>query len=497
MFISSGIISPWLLILFPFVMLIIITLLNYFKRNKSANFMVLITPVIVSLLVINYYPALLKGRELIFNVFKFNSSFEMTFKVDAVGFLFAIISASLWIFTIIYSMGYMKDFSNKRRYYFFLILSLAMAMGIAFSNNLLTFYTFYELLTLVTYPLVIHLQTSEAMRAGKKYLVYSLGGAALILTGIIFMVSLSGGTSNFTAGGSIVKDLVSSNLTSFNIVLFLFLAGFSVKAAVMPFHSWLPTAMVAPTPISALFHAVAVVNSGVFGVLRVVYFIFGQDIVSILWSGNLFLILVLITIVLASIIALFQDNLKKRLAYSTISQLGYISLGILLLNKVGAAGGILHIFNHALIKITLFFCAGIIYIVTGKKNISQMAGLGKKMPLTMGAFAIATLGMVGIPPSVGFNSKWFLLSGSFDNNSILIMGLLLLSALLNAAYFFPIVITAFFKEPVADFVEHDGYGEAPLSMLVPVIILALGTIIFGVWYDFPQSIVRLALKNIF
>lgn len=494
MSIFAKVVSPGLIILFPVLMLLLQLLLR--KVNKVREAIALITPVLTTLFVLSYYPLISKGDVLTKTIFKMGDVLNIYLRVDATSFLFAIVSATLWIFTIIYSFGYMAEYEKKQRYYAYLTLSLGVTMGVAFSGNLLTFYMFYEFLTLATYPLVIHVETDEAMSAGKQYLIYSLSGGALILLGIMIISFLNGGAVlNFVPGGLISDGILVGG--SLEIALLVFLAGFSVKAAVMPLHRWLPIAMIAPTPISALFHAVAVVNSGVFGIIRIVYFVFGPEIVISLWTGKLFLVLILITIVLASIIACFKDNLKRRLAYSTISQLGYISLGAFLLNLEGLSGGMLHLFNHALIKIILFFCAGIIYIVTHKKKISEMVGIGKKMPWTMGAFAIASLGMVGIPPSVGFNSKWYLMSGSFNQGSLLIMGLLILSAMLNAVYFFPIVVSAFFKEPKIDFEEHQGFFEAPVSMLAPTVILAFATIGFGIWYYFPSSIVKMAVQNIF
>ena len=492
--IFTGSLSPWLTVLLPLLVLGIKLMPD---KKKAPNIILLSISTLTILTIITYYPEVSSGMVIKSTVLKFTRFFSFYLKVDSAGFLFAIISSVLWLFTIIYSFGYMKDYENKTRYYVFLLLCLGITMGIAFSGNLLTYYTFYEMLTLATFPLVIHTQSKEAMKAGKKYLIYSLSGAALILMSIMFMSFLTnGGGLDFVPGGIIDGNTPISG-KSLEIILFLFLAGFSVKSAVMPLHRWLPDAMVAPTPVSALFHAVAVVNSGVFGILRIVYYIMGKNVVFSTLVARIFLVLVLFTIIMASIIAFFQDNLKRRLAYSTISQLGYITLGILLLNPDGLRGGIYHIFNHALLKITLFFCAGIIYIVTHKKKISEMKGLGRKMPWTMGAFAIATLGMVGIPPSVGFNSKWFLLTGSLENGSIIIMGVLILSALLNAGYFFPIVIRAFISETSNQFITHKDKYEAPLTMLIPTIILSLLTIFIGIWYGLPDSIFDVIVSSIF
>jgi len=398
---------------------------------------------------------------------------EIKFRVDPLAALFGGTAAILWFFSVLYSTGYMAHEHNRRRYFIFYLLSLGMTMGIALSANLLTLYIFYEFLTIFTYPLVIHEGNAEAKKAGIKYIIYSFFGAGLILIGLIITYG-NLGTLEFVRGG--IVDLSTGSLLLWQITFICFIIGFGVKAAVMPLHAWLPSAMAAPTPVSALLHAVAVVKSGVFGILRSMYSIFGITALIGLKMGYFVAALVSITILVASIIAMQQDVLKRRLAYSTISQLGYITLGAGLFNAIGLTGGLLHIINHALLKITLFFCAGAVITVTGKKKISELNGLGKRMPLTMIAFTIASIGMIGIPPVNGFISKWYLIQGSLESGAWIFIVVLIGSALLNAAYFLPIVISAFFKK--GDFSPVEG-PEAPLSMLLPILILVAGCLVVG------------------
>ena len=398
---------------------------------------------------------------------------EIKLRVDPLAALFGGTAAILWSFAVIYSTGYMAHEHNRRRYFIFYLLSLGMTMGIALSANLLTLYIFYEFLTIFTYPLVVHEGNEEAKKAGIKYIIYSFFGAGLILIGLIITYG-NLGTLEFARGG--IVDLSTGSLLMWQATFICFILGFGVKAAVMPLHSWLPSAMAAPTPVSALLHAVAVVKSGVFGILRSMYSIFGITALVGLQMGYFVAALVSVTILVASIIAMQQDVLKKRLAYSTISQLGYITLGAGLMSTIGLAGGLLHIINHALLKITLFFCAGAIITVTGKKKISELNGLGKRMPLTMIAFTLAAIGMIGIPPVNGFISKWYLIQGSLENGAWFFVVILIGSALLNAAYFLPIIIGAFFKE--GDFTPVKG-AEAPLSMLIPILILIAGCLVVG------------------
>ncbi len=457
------------------------------RSDKARNPLAVIITLITAAMVIMLLLEVLKGNTPYVSLFSIIPGLELAFRVDPFSALFSTLAAVLWIFAVIYSIGYMAHEHKRRRYFIFYLLSLGATMGIAFSANLMTLYFFYEFLTLFTYPLVIHEGNDEAQTAGIRYLIYSFIGAAFILGGLVMTYS-NAGSVDFVSGG--VVSIVPEAATLWQIIFLCFIVGFGVKAAIMPLHSWLPSAMAAPTPVSALLHAVAVVKSGVFGILRVMYSIYGTESLRTLDLGLFIIILVSITILAASIIALRQDVLKKRLAYSTISQLSYITLGAGLLTYLGLTGSLLHLLNHALLKITLFFCAGAIITVTGKKRISDLKGVGKRMPLTMLAFTIGAVGMVGILPVNGFISKWHLVTGSLDAGYYVVIAVLVTSALLNAAYFFPVIINAFFRE--GDFERVKG-PEAPISMLMPIILLAVVCIVFGIslnlYLPFIESVV--------
>ncbi len=365
----------------------------------------------------------------------------LAFRADGPGLIFAVLAAGLWVPSTVYAGSYISHHPHKvQRFFCFFTLSLAATMGIALAANLFTLYVFYEMLTFVTWPLVMHNQTDSSRAAGAKYLVYSLAGAALVLAAMVVMWWTSG-TLDFAVGGSLAGD---TPLAAVGLLVLLLTAGFGIKAAVMPLHGWLPSAMAAPTPVSALLHAVAVVNAGCFGLLRGMYFVVGPEALSQTNLSRLLLVVAFVTILVGSVFALRQDQLKRRLAYSTVSQLGYITLGIFSGSPILLFGSLLHFVHHGLMKITLFFCAGAVITHGGVDKVSQMMGIGRKMPLTMGAFALASLGMVGIIPINGFQSKWYLLQGSLAAGHPEIIAVLLLSALLNAMYFFPIIGAAFF-----------------------------------------------------
>ncbi len=464
---------PLFLIIFPFFGALLSSMIPEGKDRIRNPFVVLISLVsAVATVVVLYYFYHFGSWELL--IHRIAPGLEIKLRTEPFAALFAGVAGILWFFSVLYSSGYMAHEHNRRRYYIFYLLSLSMTMGIAFSANLLTLYLFYEFLTIFTYPLVIHEGNKEARAAGIKYLIYSFLGAGLILAGLILTYG-NIGTLEFTQGG--IVDLSTGTLRMWQVAFLCFILGFGVKAAIMPLHAWLPSAMAAPTPVSALLHAVAVVKSGIFGIVRVMYSVFGITALVGLQLGFFVAGLVSITILTASIIAMQQDVLKRRLAYSTISQLGYITLGAGLFNMIGLTGGLLHIINHAILKITLFFCAGAIITVTGKKKISELNGLGKQMPLTMIAFTIAAIGMIGIPPINGFISKWYLIQGSLEAGAPIFVAVLIGSALLNAAYFLPIVIAAFFKD--GQFKKEKGL-EAPLSMLIPILVLVIGCLVVGI-----------------
>ncbi|WP_132058471.1 cation:proton antiporter [Halorussus amylolyticus] len=389
-------------------------------------------------------PGVLDGHTYVTDFGTFVPEVSFALRADALGILFALLASTLWVVTSLYSIGYMRglDEHDQTRYFAAFAGSVASAIGVAFAHNLVVLYVFYELLTVATYPLVAHDETDEARAAGRKYLAYTFGGGVAVLAGIL-LVFLSTGTTDFTAGG--ISALANADPAIARGAFGLLVAGFGVKAALMPMHSWLPDAMVAPTPVSGLLHAVAVVKSGVFGIARVVLDVFGPDLVGDLGMGLPLAAVAAFTLVVSSIIALRQDNLKRRLAFSTVSQLSYIVLGLAILHPFALIGGLLHIPAHAFMKLTLFFCAGAIHVETHTDDISDMAGIGKRMPLTMGAFAVAAAGMAGIPIVAGFVSKYFLLIGTVSAGQVVFTGALLLSGVLNIAYFWPIVYAAFFE----------------------------------------------------
>ncbi|MEW5784349.1 MAG: monovalent cation/H+ antiporter subunit D family protein [Bacillota bacterium] len=473
-------------IVFPFAGSLLLSLIPE-RSDKTRNPFAVLIAAVTALIVVLLLKEVLAGRMPYVSLVTMVPGLEIAFRLDPLAALFSTLAAVLWIFAVIYSTGYMAHEHNRRRYFIFFILSLGATMGIAFSANLFTLYLFYEFLTIFTYPLVIHEGNEEAQAAGVRYIIYSFVGAAFILAALVITYSTAG-LLDFIPGG--VVRVASDTAMLWQIVFLCFIMGFGVKAAIMPLHSWLPSAMAAPTPVSALLHAVAVVKSGVFGILRVMYSIYGTESLRSLDLGLFILVLVSITIIAGSIVALRQDVLKRRLAYSTISQLSYITLGAGLLSYMGLTGSLLHMINHALLKITLFFCAGAIITVTGKRRISELAGLGKRMPLTMLAFTVGSIGMVGILPVNGFISKWRLVMGSLESGYYLVILILIGSALLNAAYFFPIIINAFFKK--GEFVSVQG-PEAPVSMLLPIVVLALVCLVFGIglnlYLPFVESVV--------
>ncbi len=432
-------------------------------------------------LVYSMYTSVMAGTIYICNPVALLPGVDFSFRVDPIGVYFAFLSSLLWIVTTIYSIGYMEALNEHARTRYFLSFAVCVAstIGIAFSGNLLTFFIFYEILTFATYPLVVHTQTKEALDAGRKYLAYLMSGGIVLLFAIITTYIMTG-TLDFADGGILAG---SAPVDTLRILFILFMIGVGVKTAIMPLHAWLPAAMVAPTPVSALLHAVAVVKAGAFGVLRVLFYVFGFDLTQEIGMGPFLAAMAAITIIIASIIALAQDNLKMRLAYSTVSQLSYIVLGAALLTPAGLLGGIAHMMHQAFMKITLFFCAGAIFALTGKKLISEMHGTAEDMPYTWAAFTIGGLGMIGIPLTCGFVTKWYLLVGSLQADAWVYIAVLLTSALLNAAYFLPPVYHAYFSpKTVARTHEHIQTTRPwiRLCLVGPPVCTAAAVIIFGI-----------------
>ncbi len=429
-------------------------------------------------------PSVLHGEVLKLELFSLLPGISVTLRADAMSMIFAFVASSLWTIAVFYSLGYMRGLKEHAQTRFNASFALAIfgAIGVAFSDNLFTMYLFYEIVSICTYPLVAHHQDEEGYNGARKYIVYLTGTAKLFLLPAIILIYVLTGSldfaSNCTTG--IFPAGVNSTLVTMLYIFCLF--GFA-KNGIMPLHHWLPGAMVAPTPVSALLHAVAVVKVGVFCTTRTMLYVFGTDLMSLLNLGIPTAWFVSFTILAASIIALSKDNLKARLAYSTVSQLSYIILGVALLTTPGIQGGLIHIVNHAFAKITLFFCAGAIFVVTQKKLVSELDGLGRAMPFTFGAFFLASLTMIGAPPAAGFITKWDLLIGALDANQIGILLVLITSTILNAAYFLPVTYRAFFAKP-ANGVVYDKIQEAPLAMLVPIVIAAAVSIIIGIYPNF-------------
>ncbi|MDP3514658.1 MAG: monovalent cation/H+ antiporter subunit D family protein [Sulfuritalea sp.] len=409
----------------------------------------------------------------------------IAFRVEPLGMLFALIASGLWIVNSIYSIGYMRgnDEKHQTRFYVCFALAIAAALAIAFAANLLTLFLFYEVLTLITYPLVTHAGTDKARSGGRTYLVILMGTSVLFLLPAIIYVWHVTGTTDFRAGGILPVGMDKGAVA---ILLALFMFGIG-KAALMPFHRWLPAAMVAPTPVSALLHAVAVVKAGVFSVVKIVVYVFGLDMLA--GVTDWLIAIAGFTIVAASVVALHADNLKRRLAYSTVSQLSYIVLAVAILAPLSVIGAVLHIAAHAFGKITLFFAAGSIYTASHKTEVSQLDGIGRRMPWTMAAFGIGALSMIGLPPAAGFVSKWYLVSGAMAQAQWFTLAVVLLSTLLNAGYFLPVVYRAFFRPLSAEAQAHP-HGEAPLPIMIALSITAAGTLALFFFPDVPLALAQ-------
>ena len=468
-------------------------------------------------LILSMTPHVLVHGPIRFEWFTLLPNIEFAFKVDALGLIFATTSSCLWILVSIYSIGYMRTLKEhaQTRYYFCFALALSGAIGTALAANLVTLFIFYEILTISTYPLVAHEESPEALAAGHKYLAYLLTSGVFLLIGILMTYNMAGQV-NFNNQGVLqpALDSASSRLT-LQVVFLFFLLGFA-KAAWMPIHAWLPTAMVAPTPVSALLHAVAVVKAGVFGITRIVCHIYGIELMHALGLGLVLAVIAAFTIIVANCYAIGQDNLKRMLAYSTINQLSFILLGVALLSPMSIKGAVLHIPFHGFMKITLFLCAGAIAAMAGKKNISDLAGLGRSMPITMSAFMIGAFGMCGAPPLAGFISKWHVALGAVESGSMLLLAVICAGSLLDVVYFFPVLRTAFFaKVPASETLANDWEQKVPVYegktkaienqqtlhyfMTVPLAITALFSILLCIWpnalgiYDLAQRVV----ENIF
>lgn len=457
-----------------------------FKNNQNRRESVSVIAAITAFLAtLQLAPGVLQGDIYKATLFTLLPGISVTFCADGLSLVFALIATFLWGAATSYNIGYMRSLNEhaQTRYYFCFAVAIFGALGVAFSGTIFTLYLFYELITIFTYPLVAHHQDEQGFAGAKKYLIYLMGTSKLFFLPAMALTYVLCGTLDMQFGdiltGMFPKEVVAESPNLVRITYILYIAGLA-KAALFPFHNWLPSAMVAPTPVSALLHAVAVVKAGVFSVSRIILSGFGVETMQTLGLGIPTAYVAAATIVGASLIAFTKDDIKARLAYSTVSQLSYIIIGVALLTPAAISGGLLHIPYHAFSKITLFFGAGAIYVATRFKNISDMNGLGRRMPWTFGAFSLAALSMIGIPPVSGFVSKWYLVNGALEAEQTLLMGALLLSTALNAGYFTPIIYRAFFLSPSNEAV-FAGFKEAPTTMVLPLCFTAAISLVLGLY----------------
>ena len=474
----------------PFAASLLIPIVGKFPNIRES--VTLISAVLLFITVLNILQKVINGEAVISPGFEVLAGLKISFSVEPLGMLFACVASTLWILNSIYSIGYMRGNNEPRQTPFYMCFGIALSstMGIAFAENLFTLFLFYEILTLSTYPLVTHKANENAIQGGRVYLLLLLATSMILLLPAIIWTYVLAGTVEFTEGGILAGK---ADPVTISILLLLFAFGIG-KAGLMPIHFWLPAAMVAPTPVSALLHAVAVVKAGVFTIVKVVMYIFGLETLQSAGTVDWFLYAAGFTVITASIVALRQDNLKKRLAYSTVSQLSYVILATAILTPISVVGATMHIAAHAVSKITLFFAAGSIYTAAHLTNISQLRGIGRRMPFTMTAFAIGAFSMIGIPPTAGFLSKWFMLSGAMSTEQWFAVAVIIGSTILNTAYFLPIIITAFMHEPIP---ESEGgpkpHGEAPLPIVIALTATAAGTILLFLIPDIPLALANMLI----
>ncbi len=412
---------------------------------------------------------------------------DFALHADALSLLFVSLAAVLWLLTTIYAIGYLEDSPHRRRFFGFFSLCVTATTGLALAGNLLTFLIFYEMLTLTTYPLVIHRGTPDSLRAGRMYLLFALTGGAILLLAVVWLQTLVGPVE-FAATG-ILSQTDPALYGSLRLIFAMLIVGFGVKAALVPLHVWLPQAMVAPAPVSALLHAVAVVKAGAFGIVRIVYDVYGAEFCGQLGVMIPLALVAAVTILYGSLRAVYQEDLKRRLAFSTISQVSYIVLGTAIAGPLATTGGIVHLVHQGVMKITLFFAAGNLAETLGVKKVDQMRGSGRRMPVTMAAFTIAALGMIGIPPTAGFVSKWYLGIGAAQADQWWVIGVLVASSVLNAIYFLPLIYAAWFASPPDAWPDERPRGrfETSPALLFPPLITAVLTLLLGVLAGLPIS----------
>ena len=412
---------------------------------------------------------------------------DLYLSADPLALLFVTLSALLWLVTTVYSIAYLEGSPHRSRFFGFFSLCVTATVGVALAGDLLTFLVFYELLTLSTYPLVVHRGNEKALRAGRIYLVYTFFGGALLLAGTVWTYVIAG-TLDFTAQG-FLEASAAGHEASLTAIFVLLIAGLGVKAALVPLHGWLPNAMVAPAPVSALLHAVAVVKAGAFGIVRVVYEVFGIEFAASMGLTGPLAFAAAVTIVYGSLRAIYQDDLKRRLAFSTVSQVSYIALGIAVVGPVATVGGLVHLVHQGLMKITLFFCAGNLAETLGVKKVSEMNGVGRRMPLSMAAFTVGALGMIGVPPVAGFVSKWLLGLGAVEAGQKWVLAVLLVSSVLNAIYFLPVLYRIWFLPAAESWPaeRHFEHAETHLGLLLPPLLTAALALAAGLLASLPFS----------
>ncbi len=480
-----------LALLLPLAGAVAIALAGRFSANLRET-VTLATAGGLAVTVWSLLPAVMAGERPAVRITELLPGVEIGFIVEPLGMLFAALASGLWIINSLYSIGYMRGNNerNQTRFYVMFAVSLAATIGVAFAGNLFTLFLFYEVLTLSTYPLVAHKGDAATVRSARVYLgILLTTSIGLFLPAIIWTYAVAG-TGDFIPGGILTGKMDGPAV---GLLLGLFVFGIG-KAAVMPMHRWLPAAMVAPTPVSALLHAVAVVKAGVFTVTKVIVYIFGVDFLFAEPSSGWLLYAAAFTIIAASVVALRQQNLKRLLAYSTIAQLSYVVMAAAVLKPLAEIGAAIHMVAHAFGKITLFFAAGAIYVAAGKTEVHQLRGIGLRMPVTMTAFTIGALSMIGVPPTGGFVSKWYILAGAFQANNYVAVATIILSTALNAAYFLPIIYMAWFmreKEPAA--VDH---GEAPWPAVLALAITAFLTIAFFFFNGATLELERQVIENL-
>jgi multicomponent Na+:H+ antiporter subunit D len=412
----------------------------------------------------------------------FMPGLDLVLRVDPISLLFLALSAALWLTTTVYAIGYLEGSPNRSRFFGFFSLCVTSTVGIALAGNLITFFLFYEMLTITTYPLVVHRETARSHAAGRTYLLYTLAGGIVLLLGIVWVHALAGPVE-FASGG-VLGEVAETHRDALVGIFALLVVGLGVKAALVPLHGWLPVAMVAPAPVSALLHAVAVVKAGAYGIVRVVYDLYGLELAHSLGVLTPLALLASVTIVYGSIRALSENELKRRLAYSTVSQLSYIVLGTAIFGPVATTGGLVHLVHQGIMKITLFFCAGNFAETLNVHHVHELRGIGQRMPLSTAAFTIAAFGMMGVPPLAGFISKWHLGLGGLETGQSWVLLVMVASSLLNAAYFLPPIAMAWFREPSEAWEPPPGRLETRWTLLAPPLVTAamvLGAGVFGGW----------------